>query len=333
LQQRLIIFFFFALNLAVVGFSIFGEIEGFQREKSQAGKDLPKSRSYFIKIKYYSLSDAIPQLDLVADELILVDGNSEITFFSPIGVSYGEDGQELNFKGKLGRYTESDQILTISKGAHLFNESTDLKCVDATYRVADELAICEKDVKSNSVSSRTGDKLDVKADYLESKLNKQLTTYKGNVVGKVTRKRRYEYPINFKADNAVVNLVSSVVDLNDNVSLKQQGVTATSRRGEIFLENYNKKLKYFVLSDDVVVKEKVVVQEPEGPREFLRTALSERLEGVTSEEILVLTGYPKVYQMNDVIRGNRIILRRDSELVEVEDANTLFYMNNTDGKK
>ena len=75
------------------------------------------------------------------------------------------------------------------------------------------------------------------------------------------------------------------------------------------------------------VEEKVTVQERDGQKEFIRKALSERLEGVTSEEILVLTGYPKVYQMKDVIRGNRIILRRDSELVEVEDANSVFYFN------
>ena len=333
MEQRLLIFFFFSLNLAIAGYSFFADFDGFDKGKGQLGKEKKKARSFFKKIKYYSLSDAIPQLDLVADELILVDGNSEITFFSPVGVSYGTDGRELKFSGKLGRYTQKDQLLTISKGAHLYNESTDLKCVNATYLAANETAICEEDVVSKSVSPRTGDKLDVNADYLKSELNKQITTYKGNVKGKVTRKRKYEYPINFKADQAQVNLVSSIVNLNDNVSLKQQGVTATSRRGEIYLENYNKKLKYFVLSDDVVVREKVIVQEPEGPREFLRRALSERLEGVTSEEILVLTGYPKVYQMDDVIRGNRIILRRDSELVEVEDANTLFYMNNKDGNK
>lgn len=331
--QRVTIFLFFSFNILVAGYSLFTNFEGHKKDKASYTEEKRKSRSFFKKIKYYSLSNAIPQLDLVADELILVDGNSEITFFSPEGTSYGANGQELKFSGKLGRYTQKNQKLTISKSAHLHNDSTDIKCENATYMVAKETALCEKDVVSKSVSTKTGDRLNVKADYLRSELSKQITTYKGRVEGLVTRKRSYEDPINFKADQARVNLVDSIVNLNDNVSLKQQGVSATSRKGEIYLENYNKKLKYFVLSDDVVVKEIVVVQEPGGPREFLRRALSERLEGITSEEVLVLTGYPKVYQMDDIIRGNKVILRRDSELVEVEDANTLFYMNNRDGKK
>ena len=50
-----------------------------------------------------------------------------------------------------------------------------------------------------------------------------------------------------------------MVSLNDKVTLKKQPFMATSHRGEIYLENYNKKLKYFVLNDDVKLEEKVVL--------------------------------------------------------------------------
>jgi len=56
----------------------------------------------------------------------------------------------------------------------------------------------------------------------------------------------------------------------------------------------------------------------------LRKAFGERLEGFTSLDRLVLTGYPKVYQEGDVIKGNKITLRINNEVVEVDDANTRF---------
>lgn len=333
MQQYIVIFLFFFLNILIAGYSYFSDYEIFNQGNNRDNGAKNISRSFFKQVKYYSMSNASPSLDLVAKELFLVDGNSEITFFSPTGVSYGADGMELNFSGKLGRYTDVDKKLTLSQGAHLYTASSDLKCVSAVYLVDQEVAICEERVESKSTSARTGDKLSVNADYLKSHLSTQMTTYEGHVKGKVRRKRRYENPIDFESDKAQIDLQKSVVNLNNNVKLKQMGVTATARQGEIYLENYNKKLKYFLLYDDVVVKEKVVVQQPEGPREFVRRALSERLEGITSEEVLILTGYPKVYQMDDVIRGNRIILRRDSELIEVEDANTQFFMKNREGKQ
>src|SRR5690606_7602443 len=111
-----------------------------------------------------------------------------------------------------------------------------------------------------------------------------------------------------------------------NVELRKQEVTAQSKRGEIFLENYNKKLKYYVLYDDVKVSEKVKVPSPSGPRSYVRRALSEKLEGIVAEDKVILTGYPRVFQEKDVIKGNRIILRENNEVVEVDDANTNFIL-------
>lgn len=333
MPQQLIIILFFLMNLLIAGYSFFSDYKGYATGsmRDQGSKGI--SRSFFKDVKYYSLDNEAPGLDLIAEELFLVDGNKQITFFSPKGISYGANGSELNFSGELGRYTEVDKKLILSESAHLFTSNADLKCKNATYLANEDLATCKGEVRSKSTSSRTGDKLNVEADFLKSNMKTQYTVYEGNVKGEVRRKKRYESPIDFEADKAQVDLEKSVINLNDNVKLKQMGVTATSRHGEIYLENYNKKLKYFLLYDDVVVKEKVVVQEANGPREYLRRALSEKLEGITSEEVLILTGYPKVYQMDDVIRGNRIILRRDSELIEVEDANTQFFMNGKDGKK
>ena len=123
-----------------------------------------------------------------------------------------------------------------------------------------------------------------------------------------------------------MDIVKSLVNLEGDVFLIKQQLKANSRRGEIFLENYNKKLKYFVLYDDVKVVEKVML-EGINSSSFDRRAFSEKLEGMMSEGRIILTGYPKVFQQGDVIKGNRITLRENNEVVEVDDANTNFRLS------
>jgi hypothetical protein len=43
-----------------------------------------------------------------------------------------------------------------------------------------------------------------------------------------------------------------------------------------------------------------------------------------NENKIVLTGYPRAYQFDDVIKGNIITLRENNEVVEVDDSNTKF---------
>ena len=62
----------------------------------------------------------------------------------------------------------------------------------------------------------------------------------------------------------------------------------------------------------------------ERKKRFIRRAFSEKLEGLARDNKLILTGYPKVFQLNDIIKGNVITLRGNNEVVEVDDANTHF---------
>ncbi|MCK5883362.1 MAG: hypothetical protein KAG61_06720, partial [Bacteriovoracaceae bacterium] len=85
--------------------------------------------------------------------------------------------------------------------------------------------------------------------------------------------------------------------------------------------NYNKKLKYFSLRSDVKVRERVVTTDG---KVIIRRAYAEDLEGLMKESMIILTGYPKVYQESDVIRGNKIILHEDNSVIEVDDASSNF---------
>ncbi|MEK6626721.1 MAG: hypothetical protein AABY86_17265, partial [Bdellovibrionota bacterium] len=132
----------------------------------------------------------------------------------------------------------------------------------------------------------------------------------------------FEESVDFKCDLLKYNLLKSWIGLDGHVVLIKQQLTATSHHGEIFLENYNKKLKYYTLFDDVKVTEKLLV----GGVPLVRRAFSERLEGFMADNKIILTGSPKVFQETDTIKGNIIILRPDTEVVEVDDATTNFIL-------
>ena len=77
------------------------------------------------------------------------------------------------------------------------------------------------------------------------------------------------------------------------------------------------------MNDDVLVKESF--QLPDGTT-IDRKAVSEQLEGIVSEDKYILTGYPKVFQDKDILKGNKIVLRENNEIIEVDNANTSFIL-------
>ena len=100
--------------------------------------------------------------------------------------------------------------------------------------------------------------------------------------------------------------------------MKYRNFEGKAQRGNIFLENYNKDLSYFVLNDDVKVIENFKMK----GKKVTRKAFSEKLEGFPKKSLIILTGYPKVLQGQDAIVGNKIILRWNNEVLEIIDANS-----------
>jgi lipopolysaccharide export system protein LptA len=52
----------------------------------------------------------------------------------------------------------------------------------------------------------------------------------------------------------------------------------------------------------------------------VRRAYSERLEGFGQEQKMILSGAPRVEQGEDVIKGYRITIRQNIDLIEVDDS-------------
>lgn len=316
----IIIFVFICAGTIVLSFnSRFGDDGRF--DNSRLANDKKSQESYFKKADYYLIGIGRENFHLFSDELIHNQGLGELILTGPNGVLFSKEGEPVYYSANSGFFKVGTNNL------HL-KESVNLRSKEALIN-SDELIYTDKHKRVEAIGnvfSKTQNmdelyEVRIKSEKMTYFPLKKIAHYNGNVDGKIERKRVYEQPVFFKSDKLKLSMLDKKADLDGNVFLQKQEVKAQSLRGEIFLENYNKKLKYFALYDDVIIKEIVA---PPGKPSFERKAFSEKLEGYTSEGLIVLLGYPKVYQRRDVLKGNVIILRENNETIEVDDANTNF---------
>jgi LPS export ABC transporter protein LptC/lipopolysaccharide transport protein LptA len=303
-------------------FSILADWETSRPENNGVSEKSSLQESYFKDIRYYILRDKQKLLQLKASDLTINDSHGKIFFYNPVGTVYTSAQEAVEYEGKKGLLMQKKNELFLEEDVVIKTANSQMDSDQVNYFLEKEMVKSTGSVKTKTYNPKTKDKIFIDADEVTSWTKKEYSFYDGNVKGHIKRARNFEENIYFSSNKLYLDMVTSLVTLNENVFLKKQGIRARSHRGEVFLENYNKNLKYFVLYDDVRVKEKVKLP----GRIVSRRAYAEKLEGIMSEDIVILTGYPKVYQDKDVIKGNRIILRVDNEVVEVDDANTRFLL-------
>lgn len=320
LRQYLIVGFFLIGCIALGALSWLGHFNDYGGDINKK-MDGPKydevNESYLKKSEYYYTDHGRPFLKMDSDELTLSTTNSKIFGFMPNGVIYQEE----------------DPIFFKAQNFQLFLEKKELvleNTVDLTYKdtkmFADKMRLFSVgnkvdavgNVKTISNSDTDGTKIYINSHEATGLLKNNYFEYRNSVVGRVERKKIYEKNIAFKTDFLSYTGQQNLVDLQGNVELTKENFKANSLKGQIYLENYNKKLKYYALYDDVKLEERVY---SEGHL-LERKAFAEKLDGIMSERKIVLTGYPKVFQAKDVIKGNRITIRENIETVEVDDANS-----------
>lgn len=314
--------FFLLVSTSLIVFSFTGEWNGGIFKELDPNSESVKAmeESYFKDVLYHVSNDEGPKLMLEATELTINNTIQKTFFFNPTGYAFTKKKDRVEYAGKKGIFDQSKEILNLEQDTILKTETTEATADKMVYQVQDDRVHMTDNVKTKTFYVEEGDWIYLDGDEAYFWLEQQRSRYVGNVSGVIKRKRVYEDSMEFKSNELYLNMDLLKADLNHDVWIKKQELTATSRRGEIFLENYNKKLKYFALYDDVKVVEKVMLD----GKFIKRRSFSEKLEGIPSEGKIILTGYPKVYQLSDVIKGNMIVLRENTEVVEVDDANTKF---------
>lgn len=325
--QSIYIFLYLGFNVLVVTLALtVKESSGLPKVNGHTNKvvDTTSNLSYFTKPIFYILKDTKPYLHMNATELTLNSKTQNVVFLEPSGSLFDKDGVPLRFEGSRGLLKRDKGILELTSNININFVDTKLNSGFFKYYFDDQKIEAWENVKTNSLARETKDKIFIESDFLTTYTKNEVAKYKGHVKGEILRQKAYEEKVSFETKNLLAELKISKLTLTGNVHMKKQGFSAKSKRGEVFLKNYNKKLKYYVLYDDVVVVEEVVVDNSNAKAPAKRRAFAEKLEGFMNDNLVVLTGYPKVYSAGDVIKGNRIVLRQDTDVIEVDDAITKF---------
>jgi len=316
-------YLYLALTLIIMGYGFLSpQYDNFHGDGKISADSLQQAQdSFFSKVNFYNSKNQLPFLHLDSDELTISGGSKDIFFSQPKGVLYTKEQRPVNYQGQQGIFKDATQILILTNEVLFKDKESQINANKLTYNIAEETVFAKGNVKSKMHSLKTAEDILIDANEMRAFMANQTANYQGQVKGHIKRKRVYEQTVYFKTDKLYLDLNLSKVSLDGNVFVKKEGITAESLRGEIFLENYNKSLKYYVLYDDVRLIEKL--NSPDG-KNLLRRGFSEKLEGIINEDKIVLTGYPKVFQGQDIIKGNRITIRENNEIVEVDDASSNF---------
>lgn len=310
---------------------------GSQHAIAKKGPDFDVvDESFFRGVNFYSIENGRPFLELQSAELSLSAEDGIVIGFDPDGAIYRYDKQfnqldPVYFKSKNSKAYLRKKELFLEKDVEIKLSNTTMTAQKVSILNQGEILYAYQGVKTLSILPKDDDQILVSAESATYRPRAQYFEYRTNVEGVIKRKRIYEESINFKTDLLTLNAPLSLAQMQGNVYFNKENLDAYANRGEVFLENYNKRLKYYALYDDVKLQERLKnTQNKDKP--FIRKAFAEKLEGQISEKKIILTGLPKVFQERDVIKGNRIIIRENVETVEVDDANTNITLDKDKGE-
>ncbi len=289
------------------------------KKKAKVNND----KSIFNNINFFRISNGVKSIYLISENLEIDSKTNLISFLNPVGKFYDPKGKATSYQSKQGQFNQRKNILNLSKSVKVFTSEYYMESEKLIYHTIGDLVDASVNVRTKYKLKTNGDFVYLSASELIAHPEAGNFKYNGNVKGQIKKKRDYEDDIFIKSQVLSFDSNNNIIFLNDMVEVKKEFVTATADKGEIYLDNYNKSLKYFLLNDDVLIEESF--QLPDGTA-IERKAVSEQLEGIVSEDKYILTGYPKVFQDKDILKGNKIVLRENNEIIEVDNANTSFIL-------
>lgn len=305
--------FYFILG----GMFIFALDFNLKRKKTdeQIKEEENKEASHLKDVNFYILKSFKPTFYLKASGLDIT-GNNQSQFIDPIGETISKDGIPVYYQSKFGDVNNETEVFHLKEEVKINYKTMELKSAEANYYKKEERFHAFNTVETSSFSEKTKDKIFIWADEVMSWPNREFARYTGSVRGRLDRAKAYEPGVSFSSNILEADIAQNMIYLTENVFFKKQGLTANSLRAELFLENYNKKLKYYVLYDDVRLDQTL---KKEDGTVIIRKGFCSQLDGSMATNEAVMIGSPKVLQGKDVVTGNKITLRENAKLIEVDD--------------
>lgn len=268
-------------------------------------------------LDYFHVKDGLPQMSLSATKM-KSQGQDSAEFDSPVGI-YNQHARNttLKYQANSGIYRKVKDSLLLEGDVKASSDEGNYEAAKVRYSFKKDLIQASGNVKFSGRDLKTGDQLKINSERMKARPKLKQSEFIGSVQGVLQRKRQYEGAMNFTSRQLTLDGIQSLAHLEGDVYMKRDNYRITAGKADIYLENFNKSLKYFVLNDDVKMTE--TLNNPQtGQTE--RKAFAERLEGFGREEKMILSGAPRVEQGTDVIKGYRITVRENTDLIEVDDA-------------
>jgi lipopolysaccharide transport protein LptA len=294
----------------------------------KSGKIEPE-KTMFVDVHYFKTIGNTPSFELISS-LLSITENSLLEFKSPRGVLVS-DGREINYTAESGKINQLNDSLFLRGKVELLDDKTVYRSDELNYDGLNDQLFARGNVDASLVNrnakNRIVSRIHLTSDELESFIKKRILKLRGDVVGRIKRSKAYEGSMKFKAQEVEINSSKSLVSLRNSVEIRRNNYYLRAGNAQIFLDNFNKKLKYYTLYDDVKLEEKLKLQ---NGQKQLRRAFAEKLVAHQRSGKLILSGAPRVEQGDDIIKGYQITLRENVELVEVDDAKSSFSLKRKD---
>lgn len=322
IRQYLLIYSFIFLCFALSGLTLLGKFDQFGgviKPNNEAKNSSEVDESFLQSVDYYLLDNNQPVINFKSQNLTFSSADAKVLGVKPEGMVFRAYNLEpIHFKAEQTKVNLKQKEIDLDSNVLVNVENVELKSNNMKISINTDSLAMVGNVQTLSTSKDGSEQILVTANAADYQSRTKYFQYKNQVKGTFKRKKVYEESLQFESDLLNFDGLKNYAELKGNIHFSHGHYNVFANNGNVFLENYNKKLKYYSLSDDVRLEERV---ESEG-RIFTRKALSEKLEGFMSEKRIMLTGLPKVFQDGDVIKGNTIIIRENVETVEVDDANT-----------
>ena len=281
------------------------------------------------QLNYFHLIAGIPQMSLAAIRMQSI-GEELAEFTEPKGVyNYQQKNQTMRYEAQEGIYKKAKDLLVLKGNVKVVSDEAEYEAARVKYYFKKDLILGYGGVKFKGFDLKAKDQIEINSETMRANPHNHFSLFKGQVHGSMERKKKYEGKMVFSSQQLQLDGLKSLAHLEGDVSLKRQSYLITAGNGDIYLENYNKSLKYFVFNDDVKMTETMAT--PEGTT--YRKAFAERLEGFGVEQKMVLSGAPKVEHGADVVKGYRITIREKMDLIEVDDAISDVQVKRKDDEK
>lgn len=288
-------------------------------DQTMQNKSESAETSLFKNVYFYKAFNFKPSFILESTKLKIVN-DIHFDFKTPKGMFYSK-GKIFHYEADIGHMNQATEFLRLSGEVSLFGEDSDYASDKLEYNGKTGLLKAKGNVATRYTDKKTLDLINLKSQKLTSFVHQKEMFLEGSVKGDLKRYKIYEEGLRFFAESVTVKSLESLMVLSNNVKIYKNNYYLRSENAEIFLENYNKKLKYYTLYDDVKLEELLRLSSGKTQK---RKAYAEKLEGVRSTGQVILTGAPRVEQGADVIKGYQITLREDTELIEVDDSQSHF---------